>query len=196
MRTLLVRHAESVLNAAGYAQGQFNPPLSEQGREQAATLAEDLASVDLEQVYSSPLQRAYRTAERIASHQPCGVRLEPNLAAADLGAAAGLPRDTVTDIIEEAHAEDEFWTPASGEDPDAFVDRVTATIKELSATHTGDICIVSHGGPIRTFIAHCRGDPVTSAHSIPQDNCAVTVYKPADASIEQVNVTPASMVLK
>jgi len=75
MRLVLVRHGESTWNLEGRFQGQLDPPLSKLGVRQAAAVARRLARADRPAtVVSSPLIRARRTAEIIAS--ACELPLE------------------------------------------------------------------------------------------------------------------------
>src|SRR5918998_1629788 len=62
---LLVRHGESTANAKGIWQGQMEFPLSERGRAQASLAGHGLSSEPFEGLYSSPLSRAFETAEII-----------------------------------------------------------------------------------------------------------------------------------
>ena len=61
----LVRHAEPAIT--GVLLGSLDPPLSEAGRSYASTL---LSDVKLAAVYSSPLRRAFETAQLIARGAP------------------------------------------------------------------------------------------------------------------------------
>jgi broad specificity phosphatase PhoE len=70
MRLILVRHGESEWNRSGRYQGQLDAPLSELGVRQAEALAVRLATEELDAIYTSPLQRARRTAEEIAKFHP------------------------------------------------------------------------------------------------------------------------------
>lgn len=70
MRLILVRHGESEWNRIGRYQGQQDAPLSELGLRQAEALAERLKRERLAAIYTSPLQRARRTAEAIARYHP------------------------------------------------------------------------------------------------------------------------------
>src|SRR5215203_683941 len=62
---LLVRHGESTANAKGIWQGQMEFPLSERGRAQASLAGHGLSRQPFEGLYSSPLSRAFETAEII-----------------------------------------------------------------------------------------------------------------------------------
>ena len=63
MRILLARHGETPWNAEGRYQGQEDIPLSQVGEEQARLLGERLRDVRIDKAVSSPLTRAYHTAQ-------------------------------------------------------------------------------------------------------------------------------------
>ncbi len=70
MRLIIVRHGESEWNRIHRYQGQLDAPLSDLGLRQARALGERLRGEQLDQIYTSPLQRAARTAEAIAENHP------------------------------------------------------------------------------------------------------------------------------
>lgn len=63
MRILLARHGETPWNAEGRYQGQEDIPLSPVGENQARLLGERLRDVRIDKAVSSPLTRAYQTAQ-------------------------------------------------------------------------------------------------------------------------------------
>lgn len=71
LRVLLVRHGESVANENGYISGSLNVPLSELGKSQGSALGFDIwmNKIKLDAVYSSELDRAIETAEKILVFQ-------------------------------------------------------------------------------------------------------------------------------
>ena len=75
---LVVRHGQSVWNAEGRWQGRADPPLTPLGEQQAADAALHVGPID--EVWSSDLQRAHRTAEIVAAHLGLAVRVDPRLA--------------------------------------------------------------------------------------------------------------------
>ena len=60
-----IRHGTTENNIAGRFQGRSDIPLGEKGRKQAACLGERFAHIPLDAVYTSPLRRAYQTAEGV-----------------------------------------------------------------------------------------------------------------------------------
>src|SRR3989337_2728452 len=70
MRLILVRHGESEWNRIGRYQGQADAPLSDLGLRQADALANRLRHEQIDAIYTSPLQRARKTAEAIARFHP------------------------------------------------------------------------------------------------------------------------------
>ncbi|HEX4773740.1 MAG TPA: histidine phosphatase family protein [Bryobacteraceae bacterium] len=64
MTMLLIRHAAT--DMAGTLCGQSDPPLNQQGRQQAEALAASLGHVRLDRLYTSNLKRAIETAATLA----------------------------------------------------------------------------------------------------------------------------------
>src|SRR4051794_39096147 len=63
---ILIRHGQSTANASGVWQGQLDFPLSYQGRLQAVHAGRALKGANISDIYSSPLSRAFETAEIVA----------------------------------------------------------------------------------------------------------------------------------
>ena len=65
MHMFFIRHAESIANARGQWQGQLDYELSSEGIEQSRSLGKMFESSGLQptRIYTSPLSRAYKTAE-------------------------------------------------------------------------------------------------------------------------------------
>lgn len=77
---LWVRHGQSTWNVVDRMQGHTaHPPLTELGREQAVSAAENLAHRGITQVLSSPAVRARETADIIAARLGLETTVEPLL---------------------------------------------------------------------------------------------------------------------
>src|SRR6476620_209508 len=66
LRLYIARHGETDWNAQHKLQGMTDIPLNENGRKQAAALAESLTGVHLDAIYSSTLSRSRDTAQTVA----------------------------------------------------------------------------------------------------------------------------------
>ena len=157
MTTILIaRHGQSDWNVAKRWQGHADRPLTDKGREQARVLADRLAHIELDAVYSSDLRRAHETAAVVAESQSLELRQLQELREVDVGSWSGLTR---------AEAEKQFpegfdrwkegfpgWT--DGETYEAMTDRVLGAIRQISGEHDGErVLVVAHGGPIRAIHA-------------------------------------------
>ena len=158
-RLLLARHGETDWNREQRFQGHADPPLNQTGRAQAVDLSVALAAEPLAAVYSSPLRRALETAEIVAAaHGQEPVTVDA-LMEVDVGSWQGLTRAEVEERYPDQFARwldhvDGFGF-ANGESYEQLSGRVIPALLQLEADHPGErILTVTHGGPIRTALAH------------------------------------------
>lgn len=79
-RLLWMRHGESTWNVAGRDQGRTaHPPLTDRGRAQVASAADDLADQGVTGVVCSPLVRARQSADVVAARLGLEVVEDPRL---------------------------------------------------------------------------------------------------------------------
>jgi probable phosphoglycerate mutase len=157
---LLARHGESDWNRERRWQGHADRPLTERGREQARALAERLAEIRLDAVYSSDLLRARATAEAVAGPRGLEVRVVPDLREVDVGSWSGLTRDEARERFPDAYAR---WLDGGpgwrdGESYEAMSERILGAVGRIVGEHPdGRVLVVSHGGPIRAVHATALG---------------------------------------
>jgi probable phosphoglycerate mutase len=163
-RLLLVRHGQSTWNHEHRIQGQLDPPLSDEGRRQAAQLARRLAGRSFSGFYSSDLTRALETSTVIG--QAVGVEPTPmaELREIYLGQWEGVLTEELADRFPQAWAgwiEEPDWDLVpGGEGSAAFEARVKAALESLFARHhEGDVLVVTHGGVIQIALHHVVGRP-------------------------------------
>ena len=157
---LLARHGETDWNRESRFQGDADPPLNERGREQAAELAEALADEQLAAVYSSPLRRAFETAELVAARHGLPAVPVEGLREVDVGSWQALTRNEVERRFPEQFRNwldyGQGWD--DGETYEAMGERALTALEELAARHDGErILAVTHGGPIRAAFARAEG---------------------------------------
>jgi broad specificity phosphatase PhoE len=156
----LARHGQSDWNAAGRWQGHADRPLTALGLRQAAELAEELAGVALDAVYSSDLRRARETAEAVAAPRGQTVVLLTQLREVDVGSWSGLTRAEAKERFPQAFRR---WADGGqgwddGETYEHMAERVVEAVRNLAEGHAGGtLLVVSHGGPIRALHAVALG---------------------------------------
>ena len=153
----LVRHGQTDWNRAGKIQGTTDIPLNETGRQQAEQLAGVLkersgypAGTRVDAVYTSPLARAFQTAEILAGKEKLPLRRLTELRERDFGCWEGKNWQQV-----EAEYPDEFhlWReqpmvgiPSGGESRKSCELRSERAIRQILEETAGDAVIVAHGG--------------------------------------------------
>ena len=170
-RILLARHGETEWNRLGRWQGHADPPLNEQGRRQAAELAERLAGDGIAAIYSSDLARASQTARVVADRLGLDVAEDAGLREIDVGSWSGLTRAEVEQRFPEGYAR---WLGGEighdGETREQLTRRVVGTVERIAAAHPeGTVLVVTHGGAIRALRRHAAGDP-----GDPIENCGTS----------------------
>jgi probable phosphoglycerate mutase len=134
--------------------------LSERGRAQAVQVAERLAGLEVEALYSSPLERACQTAEPSARRTGLEVTREAGLLECDFGdwTGAGLARlSGLPEWHAVQHNPSGFRFPG-GESFRQMQDRMVDTLERLAVAHPGGAVICfSHADPIKAAMAHALG---------------------------------------
>ncbi len=156
---LLARHGETDWNREDRFQGHADPPLNETGRRQADELSRSLAGERLAAIYSSPLRRAFETAESVA--RPHGLRpvAVDALREVDVGSWEGLTRGELEQRAPEQFRRwlgyEQGWE--DGETYEEMGRRVIRALLELAAQHQGErFLVLTHGGPIRAATAFAQ----------------------------------------
>ena len=151
-----VRHGESEGNAARIFTGQTDSPLTERGREQAATVAEELAKVKFDRIVSSDLRRARDTALVIAKPHGIPVEIVGELREIDVGDRTGTAFDETRGLPN--WSDDGFVSWPGGETLDQVLARTLGAIERLTRESPGKtILVVGHGGVNRILLSHFLG---------------------------------------
>ncbi len=165
----VVRHGRTDFSARGIYSGRAEVPLTEEGREQAAQVAESLRLAGVDAVYTSPLERARVTAEAIAAATGAGLRVDERLTEVDYGPMEGLDRPAAEERFGDAFRrwrERPFEAHLPGMEPlaDALARAVAVTGDALAGAERP--VLVGHQGILRLVLialGHIeRGDYFTT----------------------------------
>jgi probable phosphoglycerate mutase len=169
MELYFMRHGETAWSLTGQHTGRTDLPLTAHGEAEAKLLGAGLQGVAFDHVFTSPRQRARRTAE-LAGH--AGATIEPDLAEWDYGDYDG---KTITEI-RTARPNWDIYTDgcAGGESPEqitARADRLIARLEKLN----GRVAAFSHGHFGRVLATRWTGLPVTHARHLGIDTASYAV---------------------
>ncbi len=138
---------------------QWDPPLDDLGREQAALLARRLRLMEPPvALYSSPLRRARETAAPAAEVWGLDVRIEDDLMEAHIGQWENTDFEDILasdpEIMHLFRSQRAIWSRApGGESWPVFRTRVHDAIESILARHpSGDLAVVAHGGVINAYL--------------------------------------------
>lgn len=180
LKIFLLRHGETAYNADNNRYcGRTDIPLTEKGVKQAEEVKRQLEGIEFTAVYSSPLQRASKTAKIASGKDPVK---DERLIEADFGTWEAKTK-------EEFIAENEsLWldwmhNPAiyraggTGETGAEIVARVDDFFQSLQQTYSeGNIMVVAHNGINRLFMAHKLGMPLKNYRQLVQQNSSITCF--------------------
>jgi broad specificity phosphatase PhoE len=165
---LLIRHAQQEINFEGPVGENVDPPLSDQGRQQARLVGEALSTMRIDAVFASPLKRAFETAQAIAKHQ----RLEPRLiedlreveifrdVPQDRPALESMGKELLKAARERMLVERSWDVYPYSESSFDFRKRTINAIETAIAFESGErIAVVCHGGVINAYVSHIVKSP-------------------------------------
>jgi len=179
MNLLLVRHA---LNdwvgkcLAGWTPGVH---LNDEGRAQAASLAQRLAAVPLAAVYSSPLERTLETAQPLAEAHDLTVEVREALGEIRVGDWTGralkeLKDEALWPVVQIYPGGARF---PGGESMREVQDRMVAQLDAIREAHPGQtVAVVSHADPIKMAAAYYAGLPLDLFQRLSISPASVTAF--------------------
>lgn len=173
----LIRHGRTRANLERRWQGQGDWDLDEIGVAQAEALRDWYGVV--ETVYSSPLKRAWSTAERIAKD---GMTAVADLRELNMGRWEGLTTDEIIEgwpgAMEQIYRDGvDLRRGEIGESWGELSARFASAVSGLEVSDTDPTAVVSHGGAIRAYVSSLTATTDTHAESL---------YTPANTSVTHV----------
>ena len=164
----LIRHGRSDFDSNDLRESprgrQWNPPLSEEGREQARLLARRLRLMpDLAAVYCSPFRRAVETIAPFAESTGTATNLDEDLGEAYVGQWENKSFEEILasdeQMLNRYRNQDAIWRHAP--DAERVVDlrkRVGTAVEGIIERHkTGNLVVVAHGGVINAYVGPILG---------------------------------------
>ncbi len=200
-KIVLIRHGQTHWNSLGVLQGNANVPLDETGIAEAKILANVTYNKTVNVVYSSPLSRAYDTAQAIAIVHHLSVEVEDDLREigdgiytgyqtsqiplevryswstnTDFAMPSGIPN--TTNLLDPSYVNGIYF---EGESLNMIANRTWHSIKNLVNQHCGEnVVTVTHGGIIQIALTNVKGLNITEYRnfSVPTASQTVLEFEP------------------
>jgi broad specificity phosphatase PhoE len=153
--------------------GEVDEPLNSVGIQQADKLAEQLKDIQFDVIISSPLKRAYQTAEIVGKKHSLTIKVEDALREREIGGHVD------SNVWNDLFDFDKNIVPKKGEVLKDFYDRVYTTIDSLKRKYNDKtILIISHGGVNLALYAYIKELPLSGNMRIsPMKNCEYRIYE-------------------
>lgn len=181
VKFVIIRHGHSTGNKDRIFCGQLDVPLDETGFKQAEETGKWVfENYKIDEVWSSDLVRVTETVRPLANRLSLPINTDKRLREVDVGEWQGIP----VDDVKSAHSDEvefygkypgKFFFPG-GEGYADMIVRVAEFFEELAKVSEGKtIAVGTHGGCIRTLIAHVNGLPIDRVGEVPfVPNASVT----------------------
>ncbi len=177
---LLVRHGATPTTGRvmpGRAPGLH---LSETGKAQAAAVAGRLATITLDAIYTSPLERARETAAPTAAATGLVPIEEPGLLEADVGEWTGRTLASLARLSQwrGVHGSPSTFRFPGGESLAELQARVVAVLDRVHAAHPGGtVACFSHSDPIRLGLVFALGAPLDAFGRVVVDTGSISALR-------------------
>jgi broad specificity phosphatase PhoE len=199
----LVRHGQTAWNKEEIFRGRTDVPLDETGLRQAELAGEYFKGVEIQGIYSSPLVRAWETAQKIAQFH--NLRVEPLEGILDMsfGNWEGHAHQEIRKIDSETYRQ---WVESphlvrlpGGESLDEVRGRAMVALEEVIRKHREKtIVLVSHRVVCKVLICAILGLDNSHFWQIAQDTTAINLiqYKNGKYILSLMNETCHLKALK
>ena len=183
-KLLIIRHGQSQANLDGIFVGHVDSPLSDLGKQQAEITADYIVSTyQVDAVYASDLERAFYTGKTVADRLGLPITAKQGMREIFAGDWETVKFDTLSTEYGEPY---QLWLRdiglaqcPNGESTAQLQSRIVATLTEIAEENEGKTVVVAtHATPIRTFMHHCSGLPLSEMKNIPWvANASISIIK-------------------
>ena len=196
---IFLRHGEAINNTKRLLAGRTpGVSLTEVGIDQAEKIGKFLKPFNISAIYSSPIERAEKTAEIVAKHNSIDYKIDERLIELDMGKFTGMPYDSIFEKhgnvflkfydgeLEIAHNGVETFIQVKN--------RVLSMIDYVIKEHENkNVLLVTHMDPIKAMISTIMDANANSMFELIIENGSLTVFKEHQGklSLSAINVMDA-----
>ena len=168
----IIRHGETDWNQEGRCQGRADIELNSKGIEQAKKISDQLKNIEFDMVFSSPLKRAYCTAQIIRSNK---IVVDNRIIERNNGKLEGMLKAEYIELINfNDLSENEYEV----EPLEEFRSRINNFLDETITNYKNkNVLIVTHAGVSIYMKCYFEGEPIDgNFHKLKLKNCEVLIY--------------------
>jgi len=189
----VVRHGETDHNHAGLGLGRRDVPLTVLGEAQAEAVGRRFASLEVERVYTSPLDRAAAVARAIAGPKNLPVIATEDLVELDVGDAEGLTgqemRERFPDFFPHWLGRNPESVPMPGGESLADVQgRVDQFLAMLRGSEDEAVAAVSHNFVVKVMLCRLLDLPIASFRDFAIDLGSISTFMIRNERINVLSV--------
>ena len=186
MEIYIVRHGETVWNEKRLLQGSEDIELNSKGRELAGITGRNLENVHFDKIYSSPLIRAYDTANLIRGHRNIPIIRDERLRELSFGVNEGKSsmkiREDENNPFHHFFSRPELYVaPEGGETLEHICERAKDFLEEViepQADNVERVMLVAHGALNKALMCHIQNHGISEYWSGGlQTNCSVIIVR-------------------
>lgn len=180
---IFLRHGQAENNTNRVLAGRRpGVPLTLTGLEQSEKIAKFLKPFNISTIYSSPIERAKKTAEIVSKHNSLEIKTDERLIELDMGKFTGMPYDEIFEKhgnvflkfyegdLEIAHNGVETFVELKKR----ILDMVDFVIREHNDEN---VLLVTHMDPIKALISTIMGLQANSLFELIIENASLTIFK-------------------
>lgn len=174
MRLYVVRHGQTGYNIDNKVCGISNVELTPLGKQQAKKAQEDLQFFKIDYIFSSPLQRAFETAQIINKERQLEIQVDSRIQEINFGKFEGIVNNEEFQYYKQNHG---LHYPG-GESLFQVVHRVYSFLEELENKYPDkNILVVCHGGIVRVIHSYFYGMTNEELMTWLPENCCIQCYE-------------------
>ena len=177
---VMARHGQTGKNALGALLSREDDPLNTIGRGQASKLKNRLSMYTFAQAFSSPLSRAYETAQIVLRDRPISILKSPELIERDFGLLEGSSFEETRQIRQDfLENQPQSWENNTHKIETAaqLEARLLSFLRTTATAYLGmSILLTSHSGLMR-FLLHKFGVTYENSRKKAIPNCGYILFK-------------------
>jgi 2,3-bisphosphoglycerate-dependent phosphoglycerate mutase len=180
---IFLRHGQARNNTERVLAGRSpGIPLTETGVRQAHDIGQYLKSLDISHIYSSPIERAHRTAEIVGKYTNVIPTIDDRLLELEMGRFSGMPYDEIFakhgNVFLKFYQGDPSIAENGVETFSQVKRRVLDIVDHVKKEHSQkNVLLVTHMDPIKAMISNVLNLNPRSLFELIVANASLTIFR-------------------